>query len=619
MSNNNTRFGIKKIYLNLIYTLIIGGVLFFLALYVSFMLSRFLPGDPVLAYLPEGHVDPNLYMQVYRQLGLDKPLIEQFFIYLGKMFTGNWGISISIVRGMPVWNLIQLILPRTIDLFILPFLIGISLGLLFGNLSVKFRHKWSDKLFQILTFIGCALPLFFLGMLFQYFLGYLLPIFPTTGFKTYSYPDPPFVTGFRIIDSLLSRQLYLIPDYLYHLVLPWSVLTIGIGSLTTLMVRIYLLNLNKSKTRSIVPNSFNSVISIGLFFGFIILVETTFGLAGIGQLFVQSIRNSDYWVHSGILFLSAMISVIFLVLSNLLFVGYGALKPRLKNKITSRHSDIKEANQKSSNLKSKINSTNTVNINYKNKLKKQFKDFLSYFNKKLLSPLTIISSMILLFLVLISIFPQILTPYSLEDANGVFPGAWSPPSPLHPLGQTKFGRDVLARTIYGMRTSFIFVLIPIGIGFIGGLLCGIPMGLLNRKFKLSTEISMIVFFCIPLFFGILTTIAILWTRFLMFPIVYGIFLIPFFSLLIAKTRLNGFEITKKVIPYIPLFIGFVLIVDAGIDFLGFSDPRIISLAGDISVAREFLYIVPLATFFPGFIIILLVIGFFLLYAGLQRK
>ncbi|MFX0148888.1 MAG: hypothetical protein ACFE8E_14205, partial [Candidatus Hodarchaeota archaeon] len=600
------KFKIKKIYLNLIYTFIIGLALFFLAINLSFLLSRFLPGDPVLAYLPEGHVNPDEYMQVYRQLGLDRPIIEQFFIYIGRMFTGNWGFSISIARGMDVKFLFMVSVPRTIDLLLLPLLIGVSLGLLFGNLSIKLRHKWLDKLFQIFTLIGCALPLFFLGMLFQYFLGYLLPIFPTTGFKTYSYGDPPLVTGFRIIDSLLSGELYYIPDYLSHFVLPWSVLTIGIGSLTTLLVRIYLLN--KSKRRSIVPNSFNSAISIGLIFGYLVLIETTFGLSGAGQLFIQSIRNSDYWVLNSFVFLIPIIFVILLVLCNLLFIGYDPIKSRIVKRRAYKRSTNKELKSQPIEFKSNKNPStnpkpNQLNTRKENKFKQQFKDFLKYFHKKLLSPLTIIGSLILIFFILVSIFPQILTQYSLEEANSVYPGAWNPPSPDHPFGQTKFGRDVLARVVYATLFSLINVLPPIGIGLIGGLLLGIPMGLLNRRFKMSSEISTIIFFIYPFIMIIILGLGVLWKIIGFYTIehimlIFSILIIPFFTLLIAKTRLNGFEIMKKVIPYIPLFIGFILLVDASVAFLGFSDPGLISFGNEIAEAREFVYIAPWASFWP---------------------
>ncbi|MFX1496300.1 MAG: hypothetical protein ACFFBH_02120 [Promethearchaeota archaeon] len=623
MNNVNKRFGIKKVFFNLIYTVTIGIILFFLVIYISFLLSRLIPGDPVLAYLPTPYT-PSQYDQMYRQLGLDKPPFQQFILYLGRMFSGNWGISNSINHGMPVTELFgRYCLPRTIDLLLLPLLIGIVLGALFGNLSMKVKHKWIDKLVQILTLVGCALPLFFLGMLFQYVLGYVFQIFPTMGYKTPSYPDPTLITGSRIIDSFLSGQFYLIPDYLLHFVLPWSVLTIGIGSLTALLVRIYLLN--KGKRRSIVPNSFNTATSFGLIFGFIVIIETTFGLYGVGQLFIQSIMSADYWVLNSFIFLIPITFVILLVFCNILFIVYGLIKRIIIKKLAYKRSITKKLKHKNE-IKSEnndppaISGSNQLGVRQEKGIKKQFKDFLSYFNKKLLSPLTIFGSIILLFFILISIFPQILTPYTFEQAIEPIPGAWGPPSPLHPFGQTKFGWDVLARVVYSSRTALSTIPPIIGIGLLGGLIIGIPMALLNRRFKMSTEISMIVIFCAPIYFGILVVLSSVAPVTLgNSMLLYGILLIPFFTLLIAKTRINGFEIMKKVIPYIPLFIGFILIIDAGIGFLGFSDPRFISFGNELNESRMFIYNAPWATIWPGLFLFLLSLGFFLLYAGLQKK
>ncbi|MFX1400618.1 MAG: ABC transporter permease subunit [Promethearchaeota archaeon] len=616
------KFKIKKIYLNLIYTFIIGIALYFLAINLSFFISRILPGDPVLAYLPPTFTQQQ-YDQMYHQLGYDRPIFEQYLRYIINMFSGNWGFSLSINRGMPTMDFFRTRAPRTIDIILLPLLVGTILGVLFGNLSIKIRKKWLNKSFQLLTLFGLAIPSFFLGMLFQYFLGYLIPMFPTIGYKTFSYGDPDFVTGFRILDSLISGELYYIPDYLYHLVLPWSILTLGIGCLITLLTRLYLIN--KAKRRSIVPNSFNYGIGFGVIFANLMLIETTFGLFGIFDLLIAAIMFADYWVINAIIFLIPLIFVIFLVVTNLLFIIYGLIKPPIVRRISSRRSKNPKTNPQANKLDPDVNksnpntNSNQMNTEQKRGFKKQLKDFGNYLYKKAISPFTIIGSLMLLFFILISIFPQILTPYTFEEANGIFAGAWSPPSPAHPLGQAQFGRDVLARIVYGVRTSLITVLIPIGIGLVGGLICGIPMSLLNRRFKMSSEISMIIFFIYPMIIGLMFSVILLGLYLSMYMLTLGLLLVPFFTILIAKTRLNLFEILKKLIPYLPLFIGFVLLVDLGFGFLGFIDPRIISIGADISEARMFLYMAPYASLLPGLFIFLLIISFFLLYSGLQKS
>ena len=319
-----------KIYKNLIFTVIIALALLVLAIIFSFYISRFLPGDPVLAYLPEGHIDWNEYEAMKEQLGLNQPIIIQFFLFAFRMLSGDWGLSLSIARGLPVQSLISVTLPRTLDLIILPLIIGLFLGLILGKFSVKTRSKIGNRSIQVLSLIGFAFPIFLLAMLFQYFLGYVVPIFPVSGYKSIIYPDPPLVTGFPAIDSLLSGQFYLLTDYLYHLVLPWITLTIFITVFTIILVRSYLINqlnhIEDGETRSIVPFTFQVGLGFAIIFAVLMVTETMFGFNGIGQLLLNAINYSDYYVINGVLFLISISFVLLITISLLLFILFGKVK-----------------------------------------------------------------------------------------------------------------------------------------------------------------------------------------------------------------------------------------------------------------------------------------------------
>lgn len=314
---------------------------------LTFILSRYMPGDPVLAYLPERY-NPSLYAQTKELLGLNKPILVQYMIYLGQLFTGDWGFSISIARDKPVWDLIMISLPRTVDLSIFSIIIAALVGIKTGVISATHRNKFRDTFFRGISLVGVALPVFFLGMLLQYTVGYVFKIFPTTGFKTYGFGDPPFVTGFRIIDSLISGELYLIPDYLYHLALPVFCLAFislaGIvrqtrSSMLEVLEQDYIrtarakgcrekdvINTHAKKNAMIPTVTVLGLSFAGLLAG-AVLTETTFGLAGIGQLLVQAITNRDYWVLNGLVFFFA---IVFVVANLITDIVYGFLDPRIR-------------------------------------------------------------------------------------------------------------------------------------------------------------------------------------------------------------------------------------------------------------------------------------------------
>ena len=315
----------QKISKNLIFTLILGIALLFMSTIILFILSRFLPGDPIIAYLPD-HYNPTQYEQVKNSLGYNGPIILQFIIFIFRMFSGDWGRSVSLARGSTVQSFFMVTVPRSIDYLLVPLIVGLFLGLILGYISVKSRYSLINRSIQVFSLLIFAFPIILLIMAFQFFLGYIFPIFPSTGFKTYSLPDPPLVTGFRIIDSMLSGQFALIPDYLYHLILPWITLTIYITSFVIILVRINLIHKLKHPTdikhRSIVPFALLVGLGFGTIFAFLTMTEVSYGLAGFGQLFVIAITNRDYWVILGSLILIVFTFIIVMTVSLLLFIWY---------------------------------------------------------------------------------------------------------------------------------------------------------------------------------------------------------------------------------------------------------------------------------------------------------
>lgn len=318
---------------------------------LTFILSRMMPGNPALAMLEaQGIAKPNpeVIRAMEKALGLDQPIIIQYFRYLADLFTGQWGTSVSIARNQPVWDLIMQRLPLTIDLALFSMLIASLLGIRAGVISSTHRNKARDTVVRGMALIGVAVPVFFLGMLLQYLLGFVFPIFPTTGHKDFIYPNPEFVTGFYMIDSLISGEIYKIFDYLYHMILPVFCLSFITLAGITRQTRSSMLEILEQdyvrtarakgcKERDVIHSHalknalIPTVTVIGLNFAALltgaVLTESTFGLAGIGNLLIFSIDLTDYWVLSAVVFLITLIFIFATLFTDLL---YGILDPRIR-------------------------------------------------------------------------------------------------------------------------------------------------------------------------------------------------------------------------------------------------------------------------------------------------
>ena len=320
-------------------------------LILTFFLARLMPGDPVRALLQaEGVVkapSPEVIEAKREALGLNDPLIVQFFRYIFDLFTGNWGISVSVSTGTSVWELVQAKLPRTIDLTIYSMLIASYVGIKTGVISATHRNKPKDTLFRGMALVGVAIPVFFLGMLLQSFLAHQLGIFDATRYLSAGKREPQIITGFLAIDAIITGNLDVVIDYLYHMALPvfcLSFITLaGIvrqtrSSMLEVLEQDYIRTARAKgceekdviNTHALKNSLIPTITVIGLNFagllGGAVLTETTFGLKGMGQLLVKSIIMRDYWLLQALVFLVALI---FVVANLIIDILYAYLDPRI--------------------------------------------------------------------------------------------------------------------------------------------------------------------------------------------------------------------------------------------------------------------------------------------------
>ncbi|UCD01043.1 MAG: hypothetical protein JSV23_09180 [Promethearchaeota archaeon] len=279
----------RKLTKRLLLTLALGLVSLFLTCIISFFISKAIPGDPVLAYLPDSWTQAH-YDAVYHMLGLNQPIITQLFRYIGNMVTGNWGLSLTVSKGASVYTLIMDRITLTLFRLILPLILSIVLGFVLGNHSMKFKSRKGVRTVQFLSLIGIVIPITVLAISFQFFLNSINTIF----------------------------------DLVVILIL----LTISIIALTILLVRIYLNNLSieASKRRSNIPFILLVGVSYAIIFLFLIQTEMMVNFEGIGELLFQAFSSADYYIINVIIFLILFSFPIYIIFSLFSFFLFGKVK-----------------------------------------------------------------------------------------------------------------------------------------------------------------------------------------------------------------------------------------------------------------------------------------------------
>ena len=555
---------IKVVIRNIIYTILLPMVALFFGLVLSFLITFYFPGDPVLVYLPKNFTAEQ-YNAMVHVLGFDQPLLIQFFMYLTQLFTGNLGISSSIASGMPIIQLLLERIPATIEFTILPIVLGLIAGILIGILSVRVRSRVIKLLIQILIIFGISMPVFFGGMWAQYTFGFQLELFPVVG-------DP----------FLPSCILFLLTLFL-----------------TTRQVRSNYLK--KSEEKHILSNSLQLIFNLSILLVSCFLLEVVFNLHGFFELLIVATFYFDYWLFRACAFILIALPVFILFLSNIVYTIYHYFLEESQSEIFTKYFGRTEQVVEES-------------VRYTVDSDQKFKDFIYY---RLKSPLTIIGLAIVVFTIIVAIFPQVLTPLTLEQATGIYPGSWDPPSDAHPFGQTKFGRDVLGLLAYGISTSIKVCTLSVLIGITIGLLFGY-LSKVHRWVKELVLGIMVVLFIIPSVIVIIMYLGILGGNIETIIGIMAMYVVPGVTLLISKGNYSLKLTAKKILTYFPLILAFNIMVFEALGFLGFSDLMLVQLGSVISEARLHLFDAPWAFFLPGLVLYASVIGLFTLHYGLKE-
>tara|TARA_B100000965_G_scaffold402279_1_gene427894 strand:+ start:1963 stop:2985 length:1023 start_codon:yes stop_codon:yes gene_type:complete len=309
-----------------------------------FILLRIAPGDPVDAILGN-RANELARISLRNKLGLDKPLINQYFEYLNDLIHGNLGISLNTQE--PVKVIISKALPASIELAIFAILIASLIGYLigfFGAVKPEGRIDFFGRIFGISTY---ALPPFWAAMLVQIIFAVLLGWLPIGGRLPPGMNGPPSITGFLILDSILNKDIKMIYSSIKYLILPSFTLGILLSGIFARSLRLNLEETLKkdyiqaAKSRGIndsrilikhaLPNTLLPILTImGLtissLIGGALLIEITFSWPGIAVGLQEAINQRDYTVVQGIV---VVISSLVVIISVVIDIAIAYIDPRV--------------------------------------------------------------------------------------------------------------------------------------------------------------------------------------------------------------------------------------------------------------------------------------------------
>jgi len=298
---------------------------------LNFFLIRLAPGDPAMVLAGEaGAADPKFVEQLQEQFGLNKPLIEQLWIYLKGFLTFDLGFSYRQQRT--VASLILERMPATILLTMTAFLIAVTGGIILGTLAARQAGRWLDSAISTLALLCYATPLFWIALMAVLLFSVVVNWLPAIGMET--------------VGGQLTGVAYL-QDVTRHLILPASILGLFYIALYTRLIRASMLEIGNqdfirtarakgvSEARilwvhqlrnALLPIITMAGLQAGHLIGGAVVVETVFAWPGIGRLAFDALLQRDYNLLLGIFFVSAAMVVIFNLITDLL---YGVVDPRI--------------------------------------------------------------------------------------------------------------------------------------------------------------------------------------------------------------------------------------------------------------------------------------------------
>jgi dipeptide transport system permease protein len=313
---------------------------------VAFLFIRLLPGDPVALMSGERVMSPERHAMISAQLGMDRPMFIQYLDYVTGIFRGDLGTSI--VSKKPILDQFLALFPATVELAMCAILLAIAIGIPAGVIAAIKRGSFFDQSLMGIALVGYSMPIFWWGLLLIILFSGILQWTPVSGRISLMYFFPQ-VTGFMLIDSLLSGQKGAFTSALSHLALPSIVLAtipLAVIARQTRSAMLEVLSEDYVRTarakglspfrvigihslrNALIPVITTIGLQVGVLLAGAILTETIFSWPGIGKWMVDSVFRRDYPViQGGLLLIAAIIMVVNLIVDLL----YGLINPRIRH------------------------------------------------------------------------------------------------------------------------------------------------------------------------------------------------------------------------------------------------------------------------------------------------
>ncbi|MBN2388677.1 MAG: ABC transporter permease [Anaerolineales bacterium] len=337
-------------------------------LFATFALGRMIPSDPCRAILGEKATD-EICDRFIREHGLDRPVHIQFGYYLNEIAHGDFGQSFR--YGEPVADMIVERLPTTVELSLCALIVAILVGIPLGVISSVRHNSWVDVATMFWANLGVSIPVFLLGLLFQYIFALLLKdtafqlppsgrltsgVLPTPFFEAWGWEAregfwgaaQEFFSRMNVLNSLLTLNGKVLGDALKHLLLPALALGTIPMALIARMTRSSMLEVlgqdyirtarakGLRKNAVVLKHAFRNALlplatiiglSLGSLLGGAVLTETIFGLNGVGRILYDAITARDYGIVQAF---TVVVAIFFVALNLIVDISYAYLDPRIR-------------------------------------------------------------------------------------------------------------------------------------------------------------------------------------------------------------------------------------------------------------------------------------------------